>query len=158
MNNAALTGGAVATGAAAVLGTCSASGQCSGLMSGISGLFNRIIGALAGLGGTVFNDANDGSEAEDPPGPGHNNPPDETVGDKPRDSKGRRNTEKPGGNDAAESDFEEYAEGEITTLPDGTRVAENGVRIRTGRDGRTRVDLPAGTGKSNKHETIHYNN
>jgi hypothetical protein len=82
----------------------------------------------------------------------------DTVGDNPQPGSGNRiNTDKPGGRAAAEEDFIEYGDGGITELPDGSYVAGNGVRIRTGTDGRPRVDIPAGVGPASSHETIHYN-
>ena len=81
----------------------------------------------------------------------------ETIGNNPRPAGGRINTDKEGGEAAAEEDFGELAEEPITEQPDGTRVGANGVRIRTGGDGRPRVDIPADVGPSGSHETIHYN-
>jgi len=86
-----------------------------------------------------------------------------TIGSNPKKSPSGQTikTDKPGGIAAAEADFEKYGTGKTKTIPDGTRegtrVKENGVRIRRGSDGRPRVDVPAGEGLAPGPETIHYN-
>lgn len=79
--------------------------------------------------------------------------PDSLTGQNPREGSGKRvNTDLPGG---AEELFDELSGGKSETLPDGTKVAPNGVRYRSGNEERgPRVDIPAkGT---RKHETVHF--
>jgi hypothetical protein len=81
-----------------------------------------------------------------------------TIGNNPKDKKGRINTDLPGGQAAADDIFGGLAEGEVTTDTEtGAVTADNGVLSRPGADGRPRVDVPADVGPSGKHETIHFN-
>jgi len=80
------------------------------------------------------------------------------IGNNPEEKNGRTNTDLPGGRKAAEKLFDELTGGESTRDPEtGGLKGANDVRIRTGDDGRVRVDVPADVGPSGKHETIHFN-
>ena len=83
----------------------------------------------------------------------------DTIGENRKPGSGNRvNTDLPGGKEAAQDVFDDFAEGDIDVDPKtGDAVAENDVRMRTGDDGRVRVDIPAGVGTAGVHETIHFN-
>lgn len=77
------------------------------------------------------------------------------IGNNPQTASGRINTDMPGGDEAAEELFEQITKGQATTDPNtGHQVGPNGERLRTGKDGRKRIDIPARGG--NPHETIHF--
>lgn len=79
--------------------------------------------------------------------------PTDLTGQNPRDSSGKRtNTDLPGNSEGV---FDGLSGGKSTTLPDGTKVAPNGVRLRPGKgDQGPRIDIP-GRG-STPPETIHF--
>lgn len=79
--------------------------------------------------------------------------PNGLTGENPRESSGKRiNTDLPGGADEL---FDKLTGGQSKTLPDGTRVGPNGVRLRPGGESTgPRVDIPA---KGQRPpETIHF--
>ena len=75
------------------------------------------------------------------------------TGENPRDGTGKRiNTDLTGGADEV---FDRLTGGHSRTLPDGTKVEPNGVRLRPGTENSgPRVDIPAKGQRP--HETIHF--
>jgi hypothetical protein len=59
-----------------------------------------------------------------------------------------------GSNPTSEELFDKLTGARSPTLPDGTRVGPNGVRLRPDAGDGARIDIPANGGK--KHETIHF--
>ena len=83
----------------------------------------------------------------------------QNVGNNPRDTKGRTNTDLPGGHEAAKSTFDQRTQGQqvVVDPKTGHQVAADGTRLRLNPDGTARVDIPKNQNNP-KHETIHFNN
>lgn len=81
--------------------------------------------------------------------------PDKLVGSNPKPASGQReNTDLTGGKTAAARLFNDLTGGKSAVDPKtGHLVGENGVRLRVGKDGRPRIDIPAHD--SVPPETIH---
>jgi hypothetical protein len=81
------------------------------------------------------------------------------IGNTVRIQGNRALSDLPGGQRAALGRFEQLTGGNYHIDPNtGDLVGSNGVRLRTGRDDRARIDIPANSVGSNPlHETIHFN-
>jgi RHS repeat-associated protein len=80
--------------------------------------------------------------------------PDSLIGQNAQPGGKRINTDLPGTNPSPEELFTSLGGGQSITLPDGTRVAPNGVRLRPDTGSGPRIDIPANGSKP--HETIHF--
>ena len=131
-------------------------GLC-GIFSGALGVIDKIGSALDELGEKlatiVQSNSGDDGEANINNEEGNEN---DYVGENGRQGGARWNTDLPGDGDDAYELFEEWAEGEVSDLGDGTLIAGNGVRLRYPATGEARVDIPATVSGNALHETIHF--
>lgn len=80
--------------------------------------------------------------------------PEDYTGD---NLKGHGKTDLGGGQQAADELFDKLTGGNHVVDENGHKVVPNGVRSRTGRDGRPRIDIPAPKSGNRGPETIHFN-
>lgn len=115
------------------------------------------LGALAVVGISVYHEITkvDSSDAPDLP-EGLVGEQDDKAGPQGNRHNSGPLSEGAGGSGDADSDFETLnSGGTVEVTDDGTKVAENGVRLRPGTDKKgPRIDIPAKGEKP--HETLHY--
>ncbi len=80
--------------------------------------------------------------------------PDSLLGHNGQPGGKRINTDLPGVNPTPDELFDKLTGGKNTVLPDGTKVGDNGVRLRPDKGEGPRLDIPANGDKP--HETIHF--
>jgi hypothetical protein len=80
--------------------------------------------------------------------------PGDLLGNNGRPGGKRINTDLPGVNPTPDELFDKLTGGKNTVLPDGTKVGDNGVRLRPDQGQGQRLDIPANGDKP--HETIHF--
>jgi hypothetical protein len=80
--------------------------------------------------------------------------PGDLLGSNGKPAGKRINTDLPGINPTPDELFDKLTGGKSKTLPDGTKVGDNGVRIRFPKGTGPRIDIPENGSKP--HETIHF--
>jgi len=80
--------------------------------------------------------------------------PEKLIGNNARPGIGRAKTDLPGIDPTPDELFDRLTGGQSISLPDGTRVGPNGVRLRPDTGSGPRIDVPANDEK--QHETIHF--
>ena len=78
---------------------------------------------------------------------------DRWYGENPKEASGRVNTDR--GTDPYE-DWKDRTGGKDKVDESGQRIGPRGERLRIGRDGRPRIELPVEATGKRKHETVHY--
>lgn len=134
---------------AAIGGVCAVAEPC-----GVGVAVGTAIGAAAvavATGAIILNNQNQNEQAQQSQTPSL---PDSLIGQNARPGGSRINTDLPGTNPTPEELFNSLGGGQSVTLPDGTKVAPNGVRLRPDTGYGPRIDIPANGSKP--HETIHF--
>jgi hypothetical protein len=102
---------------------------------------------LGGLGALVLKNQEQ-NRSQTPP------LPEKLIGNNARPERGRVKTDLPGVNPTPDELFDRLTGGQSTTLPDGSRLGPNGVRLRPDTGNGPRIDIPANGDRT--HETIHF--
>lgn len=115
---------------------------CVAAAASVAGVVAKSVSDIA----KVINAYNDGGSCPDVP--------EDYTGE---NENGNGKTDLPGGEKARDDLFDELTGGKHIVDANGNKIGPNGIRTRTGQDGRPRIDIPAPASGTRGPETIHFN-